>query len=63
MPRKPLELPSAVARNFVKDMRAFFAEKDGVKADDIAARGGGGMPQRIMAISVPASVLRITGAG
>jgi hypothetical protein len=26
-------------------------------------RGGGGMPQRIVAISVPASVLRITGAG
>ena len=26
-------------------------------------RGGGGMPQRIIVISVPASVLRITGAG
>jgi len=26
-------------------------------------RGGGGMPQRIVTISVPASVLRITGAG
>ena len=25
--------------------------------------GGGGMPQRIVTISVPASVLRITGAG
>jgi hypothetical protein len=25
-------------------------------------RGGGGMPQRIVTISVPASVLRITGA-
>ena len=25
--------------------------------------GGGGMPQRMRAISVPASVLRITGAG
>ena len=27
------------------------------------ARGGGGMPHRISAISVPVSVLRITGAG
>jgi hypothetical protein len=26
-------------------------------------RGGGGMPQRIVTISVPASVLRMTGAG
>jgi hypothetical protein len=26
-------------------------------------RGGGGMPQRIRIISVPVSVLRITGAG
>ena len=26
-------------------------------------RGGGGIPQRIRVISVPASVLRITGAG
>ena len=26
-------------------------------------RGGGGMPQRIVTISVPASVLRITEAG
>jgi hypothetical protein len=26
-------------------------------------RGGGGMPQRIRVISVPAPVLRITGAG
>jgi hypothetical protein len=27
MPRKPLELPLAVARAFVRDMRAFHAEK------------------------------------
>jgi len=26
-------------------------------------RGGGGMPQRIMASSLPVAVLRITGAG
>jgi hypothetical protein len=37
MPRKELELPPAVARNFVRDMRAFFAEKDTVKKDGIAA--------------------------
>jgi hypothetical protein len=37
MPRKPLELPPAVARNFVRDMRAFFAGKDGIKKDGIAA--------------------------
>jgi len=37
MPRKPLELPPAVARNFVRDMRAFFAEKNSIKKDGIAA--------------------------
>jgi len=38
MSRKPLELPPDVARVFVRDMRAFFAEKNGIKADGIAAR-------------------------
>jgi hypothetical protein len=38
MPRKPIELPPAVARAFVKDMRAFFAEKNAIKRDEIAAR-------------------------
>jgi len=33
-----LELPLDVARRFVEDMRAFHAEKNGVKADSIAAR-------------------------
>ena len=37
MPRKPIELPPAVARNFVRDMRA-FAENNTIKADAIAAR-------------------------
>ncbi len=37
MPRRQLELPAAVARNFVRDMRAFFAEKDTIKKDGIAA--------------------------
>ena len=38
MPRKPIDLPPAVAKNFIRDMRAFFAEKNGVKGDGIAAR-------------------------
>jgi hypothetical protein len=38
MLRKPLELPPDVARRFAEDMRAFFAEKNGVKRDEIAAR-------------------------
>ena len=37
MPRKPLELPPAIARNFVRDMRAFFAETNTIKKDGIAA--------------------------
>lgn len=39
MPRKPIELPPAVARNFLRDMRAFFAAgRDTIKADGIAAQ-------------------------
>jgi hypothetical protein len=38
MPRKPVELPVAVARRFVADMSAFHAEPDGYKRDEIAAR-------------------------
>ena len=39
MIRKPLDLPlAAVARAFVKDMTAFFAEEDKHKQDEIAAR-------------------------
>jgi hypothetical protein len=38
MPRKPIELPPALARAFVKDMLAFFAEKNAIKRDEIAAR-------------------------
>jgi hypothetical protein len=32
------ELPPAVARRFVEDMRAYFAEEDDHKRDEIAAR-------------------------
>lgn len=38
MPRKPLELPPAVARAFVLDMCAFFAEPNAIRRDEIAAR-------------------------
>ena len=36
MPRKPIELKLAVARRFVEDMRAFFAEPNATKRDEIA---------------------------
>ena len=38
MQRRPLDLPPDVARAFVKDMRAFFAENNAIKRDEIAAR-------------------------
>ena len=38
MPRKPIEMPPEVARRFVEDMRAYFAEKNAVKRDEIAIR-------------------------
>ena len=36
--RAPLELPPAVARSFIKDLRAFHAEPNAIKRDEIAAR-------------------------
>jgi hypothetical protein len=38
MPRRELELPPEVAKAFVRDMRAFYAEKGAVKRDEIAIR-------------------------
>jgi hypothetical protein len=35
---EPKELPPAVAQRFLEDMRAYFAEEDGHKRDEIAAR-------------------------
>jgi hypothetical protein len=35
---KPIDLPPAVARRFVEDMLAYFAEKNGIRRDEIAAR-------------------------
>ena len=40
MPRKPIELPPSISRNFVREMRLYFPEK-GHKADEIAARQSG----------------------
>jgi hypothetical protein len=37
-PRKPIELPPGFARRFVDDMRAYFAETNLIKRDEIAAR-------------------------
>jgi hypothetical protein len=38
MPRKPIQLPPAVARRFMEDLRAFFAEESPIKRDAIAGR-------------------------
>jgi hypothetical protein len=38
MPSKPIDQPPEVARAFVRDMRAFHAEKDAIKRDEIASR-------------------------
>jgi hypothetical protein len=38
MIRTPPTLPPAVARRFVDDMRAFHAEPNAIKADEIAGR-------------------------
>lgn len=38
MIRKPLDLPPDVARAFVEDMRAYFAEENQIKCDGIAVR-------------------------
>lgn len=38
MPSKPVELPPKVAKAFVRDMRAFHAEKSPIKCDEIKVR-------------------------
>jgi len=38
MARKPFDLPMNVAEAFVKDLRAYHAETDAVRRDEIAAR-------------------------
>jgi hypothetical protein len=37
-PRKPIEIPPAAARSFVKAMRAYHATSDSIEKDEIAAR-------------------------
>ena len=37
MLRKPIELPPEIAKAFVRNMRAFLKENDGIKRDEIAA--------------------------
>ena len=36
--RAPLELPPAVARSFMADLRPFHAEPNSIKKDEITAR-------------------------
>jgi len=38
MPSKPIELPPALARAYLRDMILFFEEMDAIKRDEIAAR-------------------------
>ena len=38
MPLKSIELPPAAARRFIEDMRAFHAEPNAIKQDEIATR-------------------------
>jgi hypothetical protein len=38
MRNKPIELPPDVAKAFIRDMRAFFAETSPLKRDEIASR-------------------------
>jgi hypothetical protein len=38
MPSKPIELPPGFARRFAEDMRAWFAETNLIKRDEIASR-------------------------
>jgi hypothetical protein len=38
MSRKPLDVPGHVAKAFLADLRAFHAEADALKRDEIAAR-------------------------
>ena len=38
MPQQPLDLPMQVAQAFVKDMKAYFAEPNAIRRDEIASR-------------------------
>jgi hypothetical protein len=38
MSSKPIDLPPEIAKAFIRDMRAFHAEKSPIKRDEIAIR-------------------------
>ena len=38
MPSKPIDLPLEIAKAFVRDMRAYHAEKGAIRRDEIAIR-------------------------
>ncbi len=38
MRNKPLTLPLSIAKAFLRDMHAYFAEKSSLKRDEIASR-------------------------
>jgi hypothetical protein len=65
MPRKPIELPPDFARRFAEDMRAWFAETDLIKRDEIAARQLHALrphyPGKLRLIDVAENVLAIEG--
>jgi len=45
MPRKLIELPPEVARRFVDDMGAYFAETNLIKRDESGREDGGSKPK------------------
>ncbi len=38
--RTPMDLPPDIARRFVRDMRAYFAEQNAIERDDVSQHGG-----------------------
>lgn len=38
MVRSQIDIPPAIARQFLQDLRAFLKERDAIKRDEIAAR-------------------------
>ncbi len=45
--REPIELPPAVAKAFVRDMKAYFRAKDPLKQDEIAALASWALKQHL----------------
>ncbi len=38
--RTPIDLPADIARRFVRDLRAYFAEQNAIERDDVSQHGG-----------------------